>query len=179
MTTGTRTESAPDRARRLWDGDFTSTARRLLEELLPADAEVLVPWVADRVRATIRTDIRRAEEQAWTSPAGAARERHATAIRAQTGALPALDNLELLLSLPVLVPVAGNGTQAVPWRDMTVADHQARIGMLRKPLAAIADTVSRHEWSIREIEKYQVHCLGDIDLAVLKADISLQPGNLG
>jgi hypothetical protein len=165
-------ESAADRARRLWDGDASSTARKLLEELIAEEAVVgiLLPWVSDRVRATVRSDIREAEEAAWTSPAGK-RDRKATSVRTQTGALPALDNLEYLLSLPVLVPVAGHGTQAVPWRDMTVADHEARIGLLRKPLPSIQAAVGRHEWSIREIQKYRVRCLGDIDISVLESDM--------
>jgi hypothetical protein len=170
--TEARTESAGERARRLWNGDATSTARLLLEELI-ADGEVvdvLLLWVADRVRAAVRGEVRRAEQDAWTAPAGRP-DRVARAFRSQTGTLPELDNLELLLSLPVLVPIAGSKTQSVAWRDMTVAHHQARIGMLRRPMQAISDAVDRHEWAITEIEKYGVRCLGDIAVRVLEADM--------
>jgi hypothetical protein len=164
-------ESAADRARRLWDGDVTSTARRLLEELIEdgQTVNVLLPWVTDRVRATFRNIVRKAEDSAFTDPGGHA-DRVARSVRTQTGTLPALTNLELLLGLPILVP-GKNGNQAVAWRDLTVADHRARIGLLRKPQEALDKTIARHEWSIREIEKHGVNTLGDIDIAQLKADL--------
>jgi len=179
------TESASDRARRLWDGSsFTETARELLRELLYAvrdddlgseDAvEILLPWITDRVRATIRASVREAEEAAWTSPSGRP-HRSATSIRANTGALPALDNLDMLLSLPVLVPRAGSETQTVRWREMTIEDHEARIGMLRRPMGATLDAMKRHQWSIQEIRRYGVSCLGEIDATVLKDDMVKHP----
>jgi hypothetical protein len=175
MTTKVKAEAANDRARRLWDGDAHSTAQALLKELMddPSPQEailVLLPWITDRVRAAIRTDVRAAEESAFTNPSGRP-DRVAQHIRSQSGALPALDNLEMLLSLPVLVPVAGSVTQSVLWKDMTIADHQARIGMISKPLAAINAAISRHRWSIAEIKKHKVECLGQIDLAVLRAEM--------
>lgn len=172
------TESAADRTRRLWDGDITSTARRLLEELISEEAaiEVLLPWIADRVRAAVRNEVRQAEANTWMHPAGHDndRQRKALTIRTQTGGLPSLDNMEVLLSLPVLVP-GNDGVQTIAWRDMTIKDHQARIGLLNKPLASINDAIGRHQWAISEITKYGVRCLGDIDLALLKADLTAQP----
>ena len=72
----------------------------------------------------------------------------------------------------MLVPIAGDGRQAVAWRDMTVADHKARIGMLREPITTTLETISRHEWSIKEIKRHGVRCLGDIDPALLRADLT-------
>jgi len=173
----TSTGTAAERARRLWDDDPASTAAALLRELLEEEdanpgtlAFVLLPWITDRVRATIRSQVRSAEESAWANPSGSP-QRTARVIRSQAGPLPALDNLELLLSLPVLVPAAGNRAQAVPWRDLTASDHRARIGMLRKPLGAIRGAIERHEWSVREIEKYGVRTLGDISPATLRRDM--------
>lgn len=169
-------ESVTERALRLWDGHPDTTARALLGELLCLPPEeiidALVPWITDRVRAAVRSEVRHAEKNAWASPDGHP-QRTARSIRAQTGALPALDNMELLLSLPVLVPTTGSKTQAVAWRDMTVADHQARIKMLGKKRDALQATISRHEWAIAEIGKYGVRCLGEISLEVLKADMGL------
>lgn len=168
-------ESAADRARRLWDGDSRSTALALLKELLgepePEEAvQVLLPWITDRVRAAVRMDIRRAEDAAFAHPVGYP-ERTALSYVDNRGTLPALSNLELLLELPVLVPRAGNQTQAVAWKDMTVDDHLARIGLLSRPLGAIQATMRRHEWSIREIEEHGVRCLGDLSIAVLRKDL--------
>jgi len=126
------------------------------------------------VRATIRASVREAEEAAWASPSGRP-HRSATSIRASTGALPALDNLDMLLSLPVLVPRAGSETQTVRWREMTIEDHEARIGMLRRPMGATLDAMKRHQWSIQEIRRYGVSCLGEIDAAVLKDDMAKHP----
>lgn len=171
--TGTEVENAAERARRLWDaeGSFAGTARAIMSELGLTDEAiaVLLPWVSDRVRATMRAAVREAEDAVW--PGGSARyARQATSVRTQTGTLPALTDLERLLSLPVLVPVAGNGTQQVTWRDMTVADHEARISLLKRPLGGIQRTISRHQWSIDEITKYKVTKLGDIPVDVLRRD---------
>jgi hypothetical protein len=170
-----RTESANDRARRLWDGDPRSTALALLKELLgdpePAGAiEVLLPWIVDRVRAANRSGVRHVEDEAFTDPLGRP-DRVARSFRTQTGALPALTNLELLLTLPVLVPAAGRATQAVAWGDMTIADHEARIGMLGKAKASLQQTIARHEWSVSVIRKHNVTCLRDIDFTMLRAEL--------
>lgn len=168
-------ESAADRARRLWTGEARSTALALLKELLgepePEEAiQVLLPWITDRVRAAVRMDVRRAEDAAFTHPVGYP-ERVALSYVDNRGGLPSLNNLELLLELPVLVPRAGNRAQAVAWKDMTVDDHVARIGLLSRPMGAIQATMRRHEWSIREIEKHSVRCLGDISITVLRRDL--------
>lgn len=168
-------ESAADRARRLWTGEARSTALALLKELLgepePEEAiQVLLPWITDRVRAAVRTDVRKAEEAAFAHPVGYP-DRVAQSYVDSRGGLPSLNNLELLLELPVLVPRPGSRSQAVPWKDMTVADHQARIGMLARPVNALRVTMRRHEWSIQEIEKHGVRCLGDISITVLRRDL--------
>lgn len=172
-------ESAADMARRLWDGDTHSTARRLLKELLSSPdqegaIEVLLPWITERVQNVIRSEVRKAEEGTFASPAGRP-GRTAQAIRSQTGKLPALDNIELLLTLPVLVPVAGRTAQSVAWGAMTAADHKARIGSLRSQQDSLQVTIKRHEWAIDEIAKHKVTCLNEIDVATLKADLSSQP----
>lgn len=160
-------ESAADRARRLWNGDVLSTAQMLLAELSAEEfREVLLPWVADRVRSTMRTEVRAAEMAAFQRPAG----RRPTSVRDQRGALPSLDNLEYLLSLPVLVPGAAR-KHTVLWRDMTAADHECRIAMLERHIDGTRKAVLRHEWSLREIAKYGVTCLGDIDIKLLEADM--------
>lgn len=168
--TTAHTESAAERARRLWDGSFAGTALAIMTELGLSDEAIAVlkPWVTDRVRATIRADARDIEDTVWperTSP-----PRQATAVRTQTGPLPALTDLERLLSLPVLVPIAHDGNQLVTWRDMTVKDHEARIGLLERPLNGIQVTISRHRWSIDVINKYKVRTLGDIPVDVLRSD---------
>ena len=166
----TTTENAAERARRLWDGSFAGTAQALMAELGLTDEAIAVlkPWITDRVRATIRNDARDIEDAVWperTSP-----PRQATEVRTQTGPLPALTDLERLLSLPVLVPLAHDGNQLVAWKDMTVTDHEARIGLLERPLNGIQTTISRHRWSIGIIQKYKVRTLGDIPVDVLRSD---------
>jgi hypothetical protein len=176
----TKPESATSRALRLYNGDFTGTARRLLEELMADDESgeaaiaVLLTWVTNGVRSAIRTSIRQAEEAAWESPSGTPRRTGITAIRSQTGPLPSLDNLEYLLSLPVVVPALppNRGTRAVAWRDMTIDDHRARIGLLRRPQTEIDKTIGRHEWSIEEIRRRGVTCLGDIPVVELERDLN-------
>lgn len=174
MTARVDYETAADRTRRLWeeteDATFEGTAIALLTELGLSDEAivVLLPWVKDRVRNAIRSQVREAEEAVW--PSGVPLTRHATAVRSQTGALPDLGDLEKLLKLPVTVPVPGEGAQSVAWKDMTIADHEARIGMLRRPLNGIQRTIERHEWSIREIRKYGVDTLGAIPVDVLRSD---------
>ena len=169
-TAAADTENAAERARRLWDGTFAGTALALMAELGLSDeaAAVLKPWVTDRVRATMRSDVHEAENAVW--PDRVRSPRTATSVRTQTGALPALTDLERMLSLPVLVPVAGRSNQSIAWRDMTVADHEARIGLLKRPLDGIERTISRHQWSIDVIGKYRVRTLGDIPVDVLRGD---------
>ena len=166
----TSTENAAERARRLWDGTFAGTALAIMAELGLSDeaAAVLKPWIADRVRATLRSDVHDAENAVW--PDRVRPPRTATSVRTQTGTLPALTDLERLLACQVLVPVSGSRNQTIAWKDMTVKDHEARIGLLERPVEGIKRTISRHQWSIDVIGKYRVRTLGDIPVDVLRGD---------
>ena len=163
------TESAQDRARRLWNGDPEDTARKLLQELFSLDqeeaVEILVPWISDRVRATMRTAVHNAENSG-KGTTRQARGRTAVAYRDQTGQLPSL-SFQKMLTLPVIVP----GKRYVLWKDMTIKDHEARITGLEKDKRGIQLTIRRHEWAIREIMAHEgATCLGDIPLKDIGKD---------
>lgn len=138
----------------------------------PEAIDVLVPWIADRVRALMRGHARDAESIVF--PRGRSPEeqrrragRKPRTVRKATGKLPPVSTIRDLLAVPVLVP----GKAMITWGQMTAADHDARIGMLRKGVNGTMRTIENHEWSKQQILKHKVACLNDIPEKTLEKEL--------
>src|SRR6266496_3018364 len=142
--------SLDERIRQHDTGDATTTTLRVLRSyhLNKTAYEDLFPVVEDHVRRLRRAVARREERRRL--PGTMTRR---TSLR---GPQPAtIDDLRN-------VTVRLFDGRTLRWGELTVEDHEQRIAGLQRGVKGITQTIERHRWAIRMIQRHHVRTLDEV-----------------
>jgi hypothetical protein len=128
----------------------------------------LLDLVADALVTARRNHVRGVEALAFTRSLServsyAADDELDTELRPVTlvGAMAKIPREQFLQLLDKQFALDQRGTM-VHWGEATVAQHQARIGMLERHVAGTLTTITRHRQAITLIEQEGAHCLNEV-----------------
>lgn len=141
--------------------DTAAITKALLSELgLNAlQAEVLEPWVRDRVHHLLRQWAMR-DFLRERSEAGRAHANGKVTVHSQAGPSPDITGPLAFLDFPVLMAGAPAGFKL--YRYLTVAEHSSRLAMHQRHADAALRSAASHEWAVKELHKHKAGCLDDI-----------------
>lgn len=163
-------EDASSRVNRLrvWIGDDAKAiTTAILDELGISETAqlVLFPWVVDRVHHTLRAiAVRESQERTQRD---ARREKRARAGGNVTVTSQSAKRDSRLSFLDHRVIMAGAQGGFKLYRNLTVAEHEARKLALEKNARPLLRSASGHAWAAEQCQKHKVLCLNDIDPVVL------------
>ena len=115
-------------------------------------ADLVFPAVAAQATFVRRGIVRREESTAFSQPDH----------DAQTSGDEPVDPTDARRTLLELNTYVDHDTGYVPWGDLTVDQHEARIDFLERKMWGINVTVDRHRLAVKLIKNEGVSCLNDL-----------------
>lgn len=139
--------------------DNSEAAVKVLRLVLPRSdaAEVLHLTVAAAIRNHRRSEVR-SEESVFFGAEAVSTPRFGKRTYTKVRKIDHLVETRAFLQQTVWIPDKGD----IPWGDVTVVDHEARITYLHGQIAGTMATISRHRRAIELIQEAGVTCLREI-----------------
>lgn len=119
--------------------------------------EDLHPLLVEAVQGIQRIRVRGRERIAF----GALMTVGASAPASGRTPVPAMARIEALRKLHNETFRIGDGTE-VMWGQATIAEHRARLNMLRNQQTGLTQTITQHETAVALLRKHKALCLDDI-----------------
>lgn len=134
--------------------------------------QVLFPLVTDRVHHILRDFTRQEQEIAAGTSRRSKRSRAGGTIMARPQSVPTPDVLkDPLAFLDFKILMAGQPGGYKLYRNLTLAEHEARRDIHQKNAAPALHSARSHQWAAAELVKHDAACLDDIEPEVLLREL--------